>query len=184
MDGREWPLLRLGSMGARLPFQLVFYCAGSFLGFRALVTDDENCIQFMHLYDSERIVFSTRPHLLALTLSTNPMRYQGLPPKQGLYDPQLEKDSCGIGFIAHIKGKRSHQMVEDGLTILNNLAHRGACGCDPRTGDGARPVDSAAAHAFFKQEGPKLNINIPSEGEYGAGIVFLAPRKRRAGFFA
>ncbi len=109
------------------------------------------------------------------------MRYQGLPPKQGLYDPQLEKDSCGIGFIAHIKGKRSHQMVEDGLTILNNLAHRGACGCDPRTGDGAGLLIQLP-HAFFKQEGSKLNINIPSEGEYGAGIVFLPQEKDERAF--
>jgi glutamate synthase domain-containing protein 1 len=59
------------------------------------------------------------------------------PKKQGLYDPQLEKDSCGVGFVAHMKGVKSHQIVEDGITILKNLAHRGACGCDPRTGDGA-----------------------------------------------
>ena len=59
------------------------------------------------------------------------------PLKQGLYDPRFEHDSCGVGFIAHIKGKKSHDMVRHGVEILENLAHRGACGCDPETGDGA-----------------------------------------------
>jgi glutamate synthase domain-containing protein 2/glutamate synthase domain-containing protein 1/glutamate synthase domain-containing protein 3 len=109
------------------------------------------------------------------------MKYTGIPPKQGLYDPQLEKDSCGIGFIAHIKGDRSHQIVEDGLTILNNLAHRGACGCDPNTGDGAGLLIQLP-HAFFKQECSKLKIPLPSEGEYGAGIVFLPQEKDERAF--
>jgi len=100
------------------------------------------------------------------------MTQSGIPPKQGLYDPALEKDSCGVGFVAHIKGKKSHQIVEDGLTILEKLAHRGACGCDPNTGDGAG-IMVQLPHAFLKKEAAKLKISLPSEGEYGAGIVFL-----------
>ena len=61
----------------------------------------------------------------------------GLPANQGLYDPQFEHDSCGAGFVVNIKGIPSHDIVEQGLTILDNLAHRGACGCEPDTGDGA-----------------------------------------------
>src|SRR4030088_1816252 len=61
----------------------------------------------------------------------------GTPPVRGLYDPALDKDSCGVGFIADIKGRKSHQIVEDALTILLNLEHRGAVGADPRAGDGA-----------------------------------------------
>ena len=61
----------------------------------------------------------------------------GLPPKQGLYDPGFEHDSCGVGFVVNIKGKKSHTIIRDGLKILENLTHRGACGCDLETGDGA-----------------------------------------------
>src|SRR2546422_4847961 len=65
------------------------------------------------------------------------MRIPGFPPKQGLYDPRFEKDSCGIGFVANIKGVKSHDIVRKALQVLNNLFHRGAQGCDPCTGDGA-----------------------------------------------
>ncbi|MGH7792795.1 MAG: hypothetical protein ACREOB_10835, partial [Thermodesulfobacteriota bacterium] len=65
------------------------------------------------------------------------MKHSGPPPKQGLYDPQFERDSCGIGFIVNIKGKKSHEIVHQALTILVNLNHRGGCGCEANTGDGA-----------------------------------------------
>src|SRR5688500_20124188 len=65
-----------------------------------------------------------------------PERY-GLPPKQGLYDPQFEHDACGVGFVVNFKGKRSHEIIRQALTILINLRHRGACGCEVNTGDGA-----------------------------------------------
>jgi len=94
------------------------------------------------------------------------------PPKQGLYDPQFEHDSCGVGFIAHIKGVKSHDMVRHGVEILENLAHRGACGCDPLTGDGAG-ILIQMPDAFFRKELAKINIELPVFGDYGAGLVFL-----------
>src|SRR3954465_878880 len=99
-----------------------------------------------------------------------------MPTKQGLYDPALEKDSCGVGFVAHMKGKKSHQIVEDGITILENLAHRGACGCDPKTGDGAG-ILIQTPHDFLKKELKKLGVALPSAGDYGAGLVFLPTDK-------
>ena len=67
-----------------------------------------------------------------------PERYPlGVPPKQGLYDPRFEHDACGVGMVCHMKGEKSHQIIADGLQILVNLTHRGACGCDETTGDGA-----------------------------------------------
>ncbi len=98
------------------------------------------------------------------------------PEKQGLYDPQLEKDSCGVGFVADIKGRKSHQIIEHGITILENLAHRGACGCDPLTGDGAG-ILIQIPHEFLTKEGKKLNISLPACGEYGVGHVFLPADK-------
>ena len=95
-----------------------------------------------------------------------------LPPKQGLYDPQFEHDSCGVGFIAHIKGVKSHDMVRHGIQILENLAHRGACGCDPLTGDGAG-IMIQMPDAFFRKELAKNNMELPVLGDYGAGLVFL-----------
>ncbi len=96
----------------------------------------------------------------------------GLPPKQGLYDPSLERDACGIGFVADIKGRKSHDIIVKGLEILINLTHRGACGCDPNTGDGAG-VLIQIPHEFFTRECSKLGINLPAPGEYGVGMVFL-----------
>jgi glutamate synthase domain-containing protein 2/glutamate synthase domain-containing protein 1/glutamate synthase domain-containing protein 3 len=96
----------------------------------------------------------------------------GLPPAQGLYDPRLERDACGIGFIANIKGVKSHQIIIKGIEILVNLAHRGACGCDPETGDGAG-VLIQLPHAFFARECAKLGFTLPDPGEYGVGMVFL-----------
>ncbi|MCA9400907.1 MAG: glutamate synthase large subunit [Candidatus Omnitrophica bacterium] len=96
------------------------------------------------------------------------------PEKQGLYDPTFEHDSCGVGFIAHIKGQKSHEIVRNAIQILENLTHRGACGCDPRTGDGAG-ILVQMPDAFFRKECEKLNFELPPEGDYGAGIVFLPP---------
>jgi len=96
----------------------------------------------------------------------------GLPPKQGLYDPQFEHDSCGVGFIAHIKGQKSHDMVRHGVEILENLAHRGACGCDPETGDGAG-ILIQMPDAFFRKELAKIDLGLPALGDYGAGLVFF-----------
>jgi len=75
----------------------------------------------------------------------------GLPPKSGLYDPQFERDACGVGFVANIQGVASHRIVRQGVEILLNLVHRGACGCDPLTGDGAG-ILLQMPHEFFQKE--------------------------------
>src|SRR5690349_16189173 len=96
----------------------------------------------------------------------------GLPPAQGLYDPRFEHDACGIGFVCHIKGHRSHEIISKGIQVLINLTHRGACGCDPETGDGAG-VTIQVPHKFFARECAKLGFTLPGEGEYGVGMTFL-----------
>ena len=95
------------------------------------------------------------------------------PPKnQGLYDCHNEKDACGVGFVADIQGRKSHKTVADALTVLDNLRHRGACGCEINTGDGAG-ILFQVPHAFLKEATAKLNISLPNAGEYGVGMVFL-----------
>jgi len=94
------------------------------------------------------------------------------PEAQGLFDPALEKDSCGVGFIADIKGRKSHAMVEDALAILCNLEHRGAVGADPRAGDGAG-ILVQIPHAFFAKEADKLGFKLPPPGEYAVGNLFM-----------
>jgi glutamate synthase (NADPH) large chain len=96
----------------------------------------------------------------------------GLPVEQGLYDPRNEHDACGIGFVVNIQGQKSHDIIAKGLQILINLAHRGACGCDPETGDGAG-ILIQIPHKFFARECSALGFTLPSAGEYGAGMVFL-----------
>tara|TARA_B100000315_G_scaffold259093_1_gene313572 strand:- start:1956 stop:6488 length:4533 start_codon:yes stop_codon:yes gene_type:complete len=96
----------------------------------------------------------------------------GLPPKQGLYDPQFEKDACGIGFVANIKGVRSHEIVRQGLEVLENLTHRGAQGCDPYTGDGAG-ILIQIPHEFFTRACADVGIRLSGAGEYGVGMLFL-----------
>ncbi len=97
---------------------------------------------------------------------------QGLPEAQGLYDPRHEHDACGVGFVANISGEKSHDIILKGIEILINLTHRGACGCDPQTGDGAG-VLIQIPHAFFEGECSRLGFPLPSPGEYGVGMVFL-----------
>ncbi len=96
----------------------------------------------------------------------------GLPEAQGLYHPSHEHDACGIGFVAHIKGNKTHDIIEKGIQILISLTHRGACGCDPDTGDGAGLLIQIP-HAFFSRETAKLGFTLPGPGEYGVGMVFL-----------
>ena len=96
----------------------------------------------------------------------------GLPGPQGLYHPRNERDSCGIGFVASIKGEKSHDIILKGVQILLNLAHRGACGCDPETGDGAG-VLIQIPHQFFAHACAKIGFSLPNPGEYGVGMVFL-----------
>src|SRR5216684_8235246 len=94
------------------------------------------------------------------------------PEANGLYDPSLERDSCGVGFIANIKGKRSHQIVADALNILCNLEHRGAVGADPRFGDGAG-ILVKIPHAFFVRKTKALGFTLPQPGEYAIGALFM-----------
>jgi glutamate synthase domain-containing protein 2/glutamate synthase domain-containing protein 1/glutamate synthase domain-containing protein 3 len=96
----------------------------------------------------------------------------GLPAEQGLYDPRNEHDACGIGFVVNTKGEQSHDIILKGLQILINLAHRGACGCDPETGDGAG-ILIQIPHKFFARECEALGFTLPPPGEYGVGMVFL-----------
>jgi glutamate synthase (NADPH) large chain len=94
------------------------------------------------------------------------------PEAQGLYNPRHEHDACGVGFIANIKGKKSHDIVRQGLQILANLTHRGATGYDPKLGDGAG-ILIQMPDAFMRQEAAKHHIKLPAEGHYACGIVFL-----------
>ncbi|KAG0271700.1 glutamate synthase [NADH] [Linnemannia exigua] len=97
-----------------------------------------------------------------------------LPVKQGLYNPDNEKDSCGVGFIANIKGEHSHRILKDASNILCNMTHRGATSADPRDGDGAG-VMTGMPHTFMVEEAARLNITLPGQGEYAVGNVFLRP---------
>ena len=96
----------------------------------------------------------------------------GTPQAAGLYDPALDKDSCGVGFIADIKGRKSHLIVEDGLRILANLEHRGAVGADPRMGDGAG-ILVQIPHKFFTKEAKRIGFTLPKPGEYAIGYLFM-----------
>src|ERR1044071_356226 len=98
--------------------------------------------------------------------------YPGMPEKQGLYDPQFEKDSCGVGFVVNINGHKSHAIVRKALQVLMNLLHRGAKGCEVNTGDGAG-ILIQVPHEFLKSEALKLGIDLPEPGKYGAGMVGL-----------
>ncbi|MGB7328254.1 MAG: glutamate synthase large subunit, partial [Rubripirellula sp.] len=96
-----------------------------------------------------------------------------LPPAHGLYDPNFEKDSCGVGFIAHIKGVPSHQNVIDADTILQNMDHRGACGCETNTGDGSG-IMCGLPHKFLRKVAKSdLGVDLPEPGKFAAGLVFL-----------
>jgi len=102
------------------------------------------------------------------------MNSNNLPPKQGLYDPHFEHDACGVGFIVHMKGKKSHEIVEQALTILLNLDHRGACGCETNTGDGAG-ILMQVPHKFLKKVAAAQNITLPEAGQYGVGMIYSSP---------
>lgn len=96
---------------------------------------------------------------------------------QGLYHPSFERDACGIGFVANIKSNKSHQIISDALTVLENMEHRGACGCEANTGDGAG-IMIQVPHEFYFDECVKLGFHLPSFGRYGVGVLFF-PREIR-----
>ncbi|MDR3200925.1 MAG: glutamate synthase subunit alpha, partial [Spirochaetales bacterium] len=101
------------------------------------------------------------------------MAYIRRPEKYGLYDPAFEKDSCGVGFVAHIKGKRSHSIISDAKEVLVNMAHRGAVGSEKNTGDGAG-ILVATPYEFLEKAAKQAGFTLPERGLYGAGIVFLS----------
>ncbi len=100
------------------------------------------------------------------------MAHPDLPSRQGLYDPDYEHDSCGVGFVVDIAGRKSHRIVDQALTVLKNLLHRGACGCEANTGDGAG-ILIQIPDAFFRRECARLGIALPAPRHYGVGMVCL-----------
>ena len=109
------------------------------------------------------------------TQSKKPVR-TGPPPAQGLYDPRFEHEACGVGFVVNIKGKKSHAIIQQGLQVLRNLDHRGACGCEANTGDGAG-ILIQPPHDFLKRVAKEARVSLPASGEYGVGMIFM-PRDR------
>jgi len=100
-----------------------------------------------------------------------------IPQEQGLYHPQNEHDACGMGFVASIRGEKSHDIIRKGLEVLINLTHRGAAGCDPETGDGAG-ILIQIPHVFFARECGELGMQLPEPGGYGVAMVFLPVDKQ------
>ena len=109
------------------------------------------------------------------------MKHNHLPLEQGLYDPRFEHDSCGVGFVCNAKGKKSNEIVKQGLEVLNRLSHRGATGADPKTGDGAG-ILIQMPHEFFVKICQKEKISLPDCGEYGTGLIFLPRDKKEKEF--
>ena len=107
------------------------------------------------------------------------MNIPGLPPAQGLYHPQHEHDACGIGFVAHIKGHKSHDLIEKGLLVLENLLHRGAQGCDPCSGDGAG-ILSQIPHQFFQRVAGRNRYSIAFGWRLWRGYGVLASASKGA----
>ncbi|HVB38744.1 MAG TPA: hypothetical protein VND92_09415, partial [Vicinamibacterales bacterium] len=99
-------------------------------------------------------------------------REPGPPPAQGLYDPRCEHDACGAGFVASLRGERSHAIVLEALEVLTRLQHRGACGCEANTGDGAG-ILVQVPDRFLRREAARLGLELPPAGAYGVGTVFL-----------
>jgi glutamate synthase (NADPH/NADH) large chain len=91
---------------------------------------------------------------------------------KGLYTPQLESDACGTGLIANLKGIKSHELIEQAIQMLENMEHRGACGCEPNTGDGAG-ILIQIPHVFFQQKAKELGFSLPDYGSYGVGMIFF-----------
>ncbi|MEK7248206.1 MAG: glutamate synthase central domain-containing protein, partial [Chloroflexota bacterium] len=119
---------------------------------------------------------SRSPRRKAAATSARP----AAPVAQGLYDPFHEHDSCGVGFIVQLKGQKSHKIIDDGLTALEHLNHRGACGCEINTGDGAG-VTIQLPHDFFAHTCAHEGIRLPEAGHYGAGLLFASRDKQAQG---
>ena len=95
---------------------------------------------------------------------------------KGMYLPSMEHDACGIGFVANLKGKKSHETVQDAITMLMNMEHRGGCGCEPETGDGAG-ILIQNPHNFLKEECTKLGFDLPDYGSYAVGMIFFPAKE-------
>lgn len=106
------------------------------------------------------------------------MKDYGLPPKQGLYDPQYEHDACGVGFVVNIKGKKTNEIIRQSLTVLVNLDHRGARGAEHNTGDGAG-ILMQIPDKFLQKKTAELKIDLPPAGQYAVGMIFLPPEPKR-----
>ena len=100
------------------------------------------------------------------------------PPRQGLYDPRFEHDACGVGFVCHIDGRKSHSVIAQGLQVLVCLTHRGAAGSDPDTGDGAGFVIQTP-HRFLAKVAPEAGVRLPEPGDFGVGVIFLPTDERK-----
>src|SRR5271168_3045495 len=111
-----------------------------------------------------------------MSMTTRLKKPKGPPTAQGLYHPSQEHDACGIGFVANVRGIKSHEIISKGIQVLLNLTHRGACGCDPETGDGAG-ILLQIPHKFFVRECGKLGFILPRPGAYGVGMTFLPVEK-------
>jgi len=107
---------------------------------------------------------------------SNPAPRIKAPGKQGLYDPQFEHDSCGVGFVVNIKGEKSHTIIRQALQLLLNLDHRGACGCEANTGDGAG-ITIQPPHDFLKLVAKEARVSLPPAGDYAVGMVFMPPKR-------
>ena len=101
----------------------------------------------------------------------------GAPEANGLYDPANETENCGLGFVAHIKGERSHSILVDADRILRHLDHRGACGCEENTGDGAGMLTALPTEFLKRVAKEDIGVDLPAAGKYGAGVVFLPPNE-------
>src|ERR1051325_11988082 len=110
------------------------------------------------------------------------MTHKVPPGKQGLYDPAHEHDACGVGFVTDLQDRPSHEIITQAVQVLVNLEHRGACGCETNTGDGAG-ILFQTPHKFLARECEKLKLKLPKPGEHGVGMVFLPrdPNARREG---
>ena len=101
----------------------------------------------------------------------------GLPEKKGLYDPQFENDSCGVGLVANVKGVPSREIMDDAFLVNSKMDHRGGCGFEENTGDGAG-ILIASPDSFFQSEAEKLDIKLPEKGQYAVGNIFLPTLKK------
>src|SRR3954449_2681628 len=96
----------------------------------------------------------------------------GYPPPQGLYDPRFEHDACGVGFVCHMKGNASNSIVDNALEMLERMNHRGACGCEPDSGDGAG-IMVKLPDKFLRREMGKKGVALPKAGHYGVAQIFF-----------